>query len=231
MIAKQENFLESKSPKHDRAVGSLGFSFGSEQPINLGQLTDWLRYLSSEYSENLFRYKGVLNVMGDDRKFIFQGVHMLMQGEFAGPWGDAERKSCFCFIGKELKKMKILENFGGCIVVEPLRFKVGDKVIARCGDWWFRGIIEEIWSEGIAYGVRRLSDNRMVDFRHDNDNNVRAEGTYDDITISDGKRSLVEAGLEGKDGEASKRVKGGCDDAGHDHHHHDHKHDHKHGHN
>ena len=107
-------------------------------------------------------------------------------------------------------------------------------MVANVGEW-FNGTIEESWCEGVPYGIR-LSDNRLVGCCVDTDECIRAEGTYDDITISDGneasKRSLEEAELEGEDGEAMKKLKGTGDEYDHnhthDHHNHEHAHKHKH---
>jgi G3E family GTPase len=50
-----------------------------------------------------FRYKGVLAVMGHEEKFVFQGVHMLFDGNFSECWREGEkRESKFVFIGKDL---------------------------------------------------------------------------------------------------------------------------------
>ena len=40
---------------------------------------------------------------------------MLFGGDFAAAWGDQERISCFCFIGRNLDKMGIEEGFRSCI--------------------------------------------------------------------------------------------------------------------
>ena len=39
------------------------------------------------YGEDLLRYKGILNIQGEPRRMIFQGVHMLMGGTPGKPWG------------------------------------------------------------------------------------------------------------------------------------------------
>lgn len=50
--------------------------------------------------------KGVLSVKGDNRKFVFQGVHMVFDGNFTSTWGvEEERVSKFVFIGKNLARV------------------------------------------------------------------------------------------------------------------------------
>ena len=35
---------------------------------------------------DIFRTKGVLNLAGDANRFVFQGVHMLFDGQDGRPW-------------------------------------------------------------------------------------------------------------------------------------------------
>lgn len=47
---------------------------------------------------------------------IFQGVHMLFDGQFSEPWGESEaRESRFCFIGKNLDREKVCDSWYLCI--------------------------------------------------------------------------------------------------------------------
>ena len=64
---------------------------------------------------NLYRYKGVLAVKGMDRKFVFQGVHMLFTGEVLTPWGDAPRINRLIFIGKNLNREELEKGFEMCL--------------------------------------------------------------------------------------------------------------------
>ena len=78
---------------------------------------------------------------------------MLFGGDFAAEWGDQERKSVFCFIGKNLDKMGIKEGFMNCIA-QPLRFEVGTKVEANIAQGFSEGRILKQWDEGNAYRIR-----------------------------------------------------------------------------
>nr|WP_296363374.1 GTP-binding protein [Virgibacillus sp.] len=53
---------------------------------------------------------------GLDRRFIFQGVHMIFAGEEKNNWGNEQRKSELVFIGKNLDKEKLTAQFRACIV-------------------------------------------------------------------------------------------------------------------
>jgi len=150
----EPSFLnEDEEHVHDQRVSSIGFVLGADEQINLFYLQEWISTLVQEYANDLYRYKGVIAVKGREKKFIFQGVHMLFGGDFAAEWGKTERKSVFCFIGKNLDKMNIEENFRKCIA-KPLRFAVDEKVQAKISQGFSTGKIIKVWDEGNAYRIR-----------------------------------------------------------------------------
>lgn len=105
---------------------------------------------------DLYRYKGVLAVKGMDKKFVFQGVHMLFDGNFsATKWEKGEkRENTFVFIGKNIDKKSLGEGFMRCIVdpKDPLRFKKGDLVQANVSAGWVDGKILRTWNDGPTDG-------------------------------------------------------------------------------
>jgi len=154
VVEMDENFLKGDEEHiHDQRVSSIGFTLGADQQIELFRLQDWISELIAKWNQDLFRYKGVIAVQGRERKFVFQGVHMLFGGDFAAEWGDQERKSVFCFIGKNLDKMKIKENFMKCIA-QPLRWGVNKRVEANVYQGFSPGTIIKCWDQGNAYRIR-----------------------------------------------------------------------------
>lgn len=154
VVEMDENFLnEDEEHVHDQRVSSIGFVLEADQQIELFKLQDWISTLIQNFNMDLFRYKGVIAVKGRDKKFVFQGVHMLFGGDFAAEWRDQERKSVFCFIGKNLDKMNIKEGFMNCIA-KPLRFEVETKVEANVHQGFQPGRIIKQWDEGNAYRIR-----------------------------------------------------------------------------
>lgn len=64
---------------------------------------------------NILRTKGILDLEGEERRFVFQGVHMIMDSDFAGPWKPGEpRTSRFVFIGRELDREALRAGFQAC---------------------------------------------------------------------------------------------------------------------
>jgi G3E family GTPase len=94
---------------HDDDVKS--FVFRSDKPFDARRLEDFLGAVVNIYGPRMFRYKGVLNMQGSERKVIFQGVHQLMGSDLGPPWGEQEpRVSKMVFIGIELPRDIFLKN-------------------------------------------------------------------------------------------------------------------------
>ena len=52
---------------------------------------------------NILRCKGILVFKDDDERFVFQGVHMILDGDHQRPWKEGEkRESRIVFIGRNL---------------------------------------------------------------------------------------------------------------------------------
>jgi G3E family GTPase len=55
-------------------------------------------------------------VKGDDRRLVFQAVHMILEGDFQRPWRDDERRySRLVFIGRDLDEAALRAGFEACI--------------------------------------------------------------------------------------------------------------------
>ena len=52
---------------------------------------------------SILRCKGILSFKDDPERFVFQGVHMILDGDHQRPWQDGEkRESRIVFIGRKL---------------------------------------------------------------------------------------------------------------------------------
>jgi G3E family GTPase len=64
---------------------------------------------------NVLRCKGILSFKDDDRRFVFQGVHMILDGDHQRPWNEGEkRESRIVFIGRNLPHEAIKTGFAAC---------------------------------------------------------------------------------------------------------------------
>ena len=116
-------FLTDVAHEHDDAISS--FVFTSTKALDLERLEDFLGAMVQLHGTQMLRYKGVLNIRGEARRAIFQGVHMLMSSEFGTPWKNTERReSRMVFIGRDLPKQLLLDGLSNC-VAQPARGGVG----------------------------------------------------------------------------------------------------------
>lgn len=155
VLEMDPEFLKDQDHQHDKSISSVGISFeGSLNPLKLDK---WINLLIQTRNQDLFRYKGVLNVYNEDRKFIFQGVHMLFMNMPFITWGKNEKRiNKFCFIGRNLNREELTTGFEACIMQPKdleLRFKVGDKVKCNTGKWQ-KGTVIKIWDEGNCYRIK-----------------------------------------------------------------------------
>lgn len=108
-------FLAEGVHDHDEAVSSISIAeIGS---IDSGKLTTWLNQLVQAQGRNIFRMKGILNVDDEDRRFVLQGVHMLLEGRPGKPWKPNEsRRNEMVFIGRDLQETALREGFRSCLI-------------------------------------------------------------------------------------------------------------------
>ncbi|XP_078163782.1 uncharacterized protein LOC144558780 isoform X2 [Carex rostrata] len=101
--------------KHDTAVTSV--SIVSEGMLDLDEVNDWLERLVDEKGEDLYRMKGVISVNDSTGRFVFQGVHSMLEGCPGKPWGpDEKRINKLVFIGRNLDEKSLRKAFKGCLL-------------------------------------------------------------------------------------------------------------------
>ena len=72
--------------EHDDEVGSIAIEMDGD--VDPKKLNAWLGELLRERGVDIFRMKGFISIAGESRRFVFQGVHMLFDGQPDRPWGD-----------------------------------------------------------------------------------------------------------------------------------------------
>ena len=71
--------------------------------------------LLAEKGQDILRAKGIIDVAGEDRRLVFQAVHMILEGDLQQPWGDKERRwSRAVFIGRDLDEAELKAGFEAC---------------------------------------------------------------------------------------------------------------------
>jgi len=98
---------------HDEEIQSV--SLTTEQPLDPDKFFPWVQELVQTEGPNILRCKGILSFKNDDARFVFQGVHMILDGDHQRPWQQGEkRESRIVFIGRNLPQDRIREGFAGC---------------------------------------------------------------------------------------------------------------------
>ena len=99
--------------EHDEEVTSVGIEVAGD--VDGEKLNAWLRDLLATKGVDLYRMKGVLAIRGEPRRYVFQGVHMLLDHRPDRPWGDAPRANRLIFIGRNLDRAALTEGFRACL--------------------------------------------------------------------------------------------------------------------
>src|SRR5213080_2530328 len=99
---------------HDEEMQSL--SLRSDKPLDPTKFMPWLQNLVASEGQKILRSKGILAFSDDDDRYVFQGVHMMLEGDHQRAWKDGEpRESRLIFIGRELPEQTIRDGFERCI--------------------------------------------------------------------------------------------------------------------
>jgi G3E family GTPase len=100
---------------HDEDMQSL--SLKTDKPLDPNMFMPWLQNLVQVEGGKILRSKGILAFHDDDDRYVFQGVHMMLEGNHQRKWKDGEpRQSRLVFIGRELPEELIRTGFESCIV-------------------------------------------------------------------------------------------------------------------
>ena len=108
------DFLSETAHEHDETVSSIALV--ESGTVDGERLNHWLGTLLRDHGTDIFRMKGILNLAGEDCRFVFQGVHMLFDGRQDRPWRPGEtRKNELVFIGRNLEGMELEKGFRNCL--------------------------------------------------------------------------------------------------------------------
>jgi len=115
ILARQPEFL-SGADDHTHDGGVLSIALEEKRPIDEAKFNAWISQLLAEKGQDLLRTKGILSYSGEDRRFAFQAVHMIADGDYLGPWpAGAERASKLVFIGRDLNRPQLRRGFEACV--------------------------------------------------------------------------------------------------------------------
>jgi G3E family GTPase len=99
---------------HDDSVTSVAIEADGDLHEKL--FFAWIGTLLRRRGTDIFRSKGIVSLKGEDQRYIFQGVHMLLDGTSGAAWGDEPRNNRLVFIGRNLDRDSLEEEFQLCLV-------------------------------------------------------------------------------------------------------------------
>jgi len=98
---------------HDEDMQSIAIRH--EGDLDPNRFMPWINQLTQSLGPNILRCKGIVAMKGDPKRFVFQGVHMMLDGETQREWKPGEkRESKVVFIGRDLDEELIRKGFLGC---------------------------------------------------------------------------------------------------------------------
>jgi len=113
IVEIEPDFLEDVSHEHDDEVTS--FVYRNTAPLDRGKVEAFFSEIVELYGANMLRYKGVLSLASENRRVVFQGVHMIFGADIGTTWGKNEaRESRIVFIGKQLPTRVFKAGLDGC---------------------------------------------------------------------------------------------------------------------
>ncbi|WP_237216274.1 CobW family GTP-binding protein [Falsiroseomonas oryziterrae] len=116
ILEREPEFLSGEDHhEHDSEVNSV--SFEVSKPIDAEKFNAWISQLLQTKGQDLLRTKGILHYKGDNRRFAFQAVHMIADGDYIGEVKEGDpRKSKIVFIGRDLNRPQLRRGFEACQV-------------------------------------------------------------------------------------------------------------------
>ena len=99
---------------HDEEMQSVAIRIDGDLDPN--KFMPWINELVQREGPNILRSKGILAFKDDPKRFVFQGVHMILDGDSQREWKPGERReSKVVFIGRNLDRVALNAGFRACL--------------------------------------------------------------------------------------------------------------------
>ncbi len=99
--------------RHATDVSSISLKGGEVDP---SRFIEWVGQVTQADGPNILRLKGILAFEGEPRRYVVQGVHMIVEGDLQREWREGEpRESRLVFIGRKLDREALEKGFAACM--------------------------------------------------------------------------------------------------------------------
>ena len=68
-------------------------SLSTDKPLDPDKFFPFIQNLTQAEGPNILRSKGILSLKDDPQRFVFQGVHMMLDGDHQREWKDGEKRA------------------------------------------------------------------------------------------------------------------------------------------
>ena len=120
VLEMEPDFLgPDQEHQHDTSIANVGIV--RRGWCDMARLNAWLAVLLRDQGQDIYRMKGVLAIHGMASKYVFQGVHMVFDGQpLDGVAWELEAgalpENKMIFIGKNLDRAALTAAFDACLV-------------------------------------------------------------------------------------------------------------------
>ena len=107
------DFLKGHHHHSHQKVGSVGLTL--EGMMNIEKFQKWIGNILQTQGADIFRTKGIIALPNEKKKYVFQGVHMQIEGSLGPEWKAGETPvNQLVFIGRNLDREKLTAGFEAC---------------------------------------------------------------------------------------------------------------------
>ncbi len=101
---------------HLDAAGIASISLSTDKLIDPQKLLPWINELTQQRGPDILRLKGIFAFPDEPKRFVVQGVHMIVEGDTQRDWREGEpRVSRLVFIGRNLDRGELEAAFNACV--------------------------------------------------------------------------------------------------------------------
>ncbi|MCC2098862.1 MAG: GTP-binding protein [Hyphomicrobiales bacterium] len=118
LLRIEPGFLDENPEDHAHDDTITSVSLKMTAPVCADKFSQWMRTFVQERGVDLLRSKGIIELAGHKERFVFQGVHMVMDSDWGAQWRAGEpRESRLVFIGRNLDHNELESAFRACAAV------------------------------------------------------------------------------------------------------------------